>query len=76
MKAIQVSLDEPLLAALDRSPSVAARGRSAVLREATAAWLAIEQESQIAEAYRRAYADKPPDPELQWPAEAQAWPES
>lgn len=75
MKAIQITLDESLLAALDASPVVAARGRSAVLREAAADWLAHQREVQIAEAYRRAYSGKPEDPHTHWPQEAQAWPD-
>ena len=75
MKAIQITLDESLLADLDNSPAVAARGRSAVLREAAADWLAREREAQIAAAYRRAYAGKPDDRQTHWPVEAQAWPD-
>ncbi len=75
MKAVQVTLDEALLKALDREPAVRARGRSAVLREAAQAWLQLQKDERIAQAYARAYKDKPVDAELEWPAEAQAWPD-
>ena len=39
MKAIQVMFDEDLLARLDADEGVKEKGRSAVLREATAAYL-------------------------------------
>ncbi len=55
MKAIQVVFDEDLLEELDSRPEVRERGRSAVLREAAAAYLKRRRESEIAEQYARAY---------------------
>lgn len=55
MKAIQVSIDEDLLAQLDADPEVQRDGRSAVLRRAVAAYLRERRVAAIAEAYRRAY---------------------
>lgn len=59
MKAIQITFDEQLLAELDASEEVRREGRSAVLRKATAEYLARRQRSEIAEAYVRAYWEEP-----------------
>ncbi|MEO8212767.1 MAG: ribbon-helix-helix protein, CopG family [Myxococcales bacterium] len=56
MKAIQVTFDDKLLAQLDRDPEVRRDGRSAVLRRAAAEYLRRARKSEIAEAYRKAYA--------------------
>ena len=56
MKPIQVMLDERLLAELDASDEVKAEGRSAVLRRATAEYLAKRQRERIAQRYRVAYS--------------------
>ena len=56
MKAIQVVLDEDLLARLDASEEVKAEGRSAVLRRAAAEYLARRRREAIADQYRKAYA--------------------
>lgn len=55
MKAVQVTLDEKLLAELDADPEVKRDGRSAVLRRATAEYLRRKQRASIADAYRRGY---------------------
>lgn len=57
MKAIQVMLDEDLVARLDASEEVRAEGRSAVLRRAAAEYLDRRRREAIAEQYRNAYAD-------------------
>ena len=57
MKAVQVMLDEELLARLDADREVQRVGRSAVLRRAAAAFLEQRRREAIAEQYRRAYAD-------------------
>ncbi len=59
MKAIQVVLDEDLLARLDASEEVKAEGRSAVLRRAAAEYLARRRREAISDQYRRAYSDSP-----------------
>jgi len=59
MKAIQVVLDEDLLAKLDASEEVKAEGRSAVLRRAAAEYLARRRREEIADQYRKAYSGSP-----------------
>jgi metal-responsive CopG/Arc/MetJ family transcriptional regulator len=56
MKAIQVVLDEDLLARLDASEEVKAEGRSAVLRRAAAEYLARRHREAISDQYRKAYS--------------------
>ena len=56
MKAIQVTLDEDLLARLDATDDVKLDGRSAVLRRAAELYLRERRAEAIAAAYRRAYA--------------------
>lgn len=55
MKAVQVTLDEKLLAELDADEEVQRVGRSAVLRRAVADYLRRRRRSTIAAEYRRAY---------------------
>lgn len=57
MKAVQVMLDEGLLARLDEDPEVRRTGRSAVLRRAAEEYLARSRREAVAEGYRRAYGD-------------------
>ena len=75
MKAIQITFDEGLLDRLDRHPMVRERGRSAVLREAAAAYLARKDAEEITERYRAGYLDAPPDDELQGWAREGVWPD-
>ena len=76
MKAIQVTFEEELLEQLDRRPEVRERGRSAVLRELTAAYLAEKRSEDIARLYREAYTKFPQtDEELEGWESVQAWPE-
>jgi len=56
MKAIQIMLDEDLLAELDETPEVRARGRSAVLRQLASDFLRLCREREIDAQYERAYA--------------------
>lgn len=51
--------DERLLADLDASNDVKKRGRSEIVRRATAEYLAKRREEEIDEQYRRAYAEHP-----------------
>jgi metal-responsive CopG/Arc/MetJ family transcriptional regulator len=77
MKAIQVTLDEDLLARLDRDDEVRRDGRSAVLRRAAELYLRQRRSRVIAKAYRDAYATSPAlgrefegwDTEGEWPPE-------
>jgi metal-responsive CopG/Arc/MetJ family transcriptional regulator len=76
MKAVQLTLDENLLARLDREPEVRARGRSAFVRHVLQDYFRGRRAAEISAAYRRGYGATPPDPDEvgPWP-EAQAWPE-
>jgi metal-responsive CopG/Arc/MetJ family transcriptional regulator len=56
MKAIQVMLDEDLLARLDESEEVRQEGRSAVLRRAAAEYLERRRRETITTQYRKAYS--------------------
>jgi len=55
MKAVQVMLDERLLAELDATEEVRQEGRSAVLRRALAAYLRRRRRDSIADGYVQAY---------------------
>ncbi|MDE2640613.1 MAG: ribbon-helix-helix protein, CopG family [Chloroflexota bacterium] len=59
MKPIQITFDEALLAELDERPEVRERGRSAVLREAAAAYLVKKRSEDIARQYEQAYTRAP-----------------
>ncbi len=76
MKAIQITFDEQLLARLDASEDVKRDGRSAVLRRATAEYLARRTRHSIAERYRNAYGndDTPIDELAGWEDEGR-WPD-
>ena len=76
MKAIQVTFDEALLERLDRDPAVRERGRSAVLREAAAAYLVRKEAEVIADRYRAGYSDAAElDAELDGWAGEGVWPQ-
>ena len=55
MKAIQITLDETLLARLDADDEVRRDGRSAVIRRATDEYLRRRRKRAIADQYERAY---------------------
>jgi metal-responsive CopG/Arc/MetJ family transcriptional regulator len=55
MKAIQIMLDEDLLAQLDETAEVREKGRSAVLRQLTSDFLRKRQEQEIDAQYEHAY---------------------
>ena len=75
MKAIQVSIDEELLSALDADEEVRSEGRSAVLRRAAAAYLRRKRAEEIARRYREGYARGVTADELRGWADRGAWPE-
>lgn len=60
MKPIRVTFDDALLERLDRHPAVRERGRSAVLREATAEFLAREDAEEIDRRYVAGYGGAAP----------------
>lgn len=76
MKAIQITLDEPLLARLDADDEVQRDGRSAVIRRAADEYLRRRRKRTIAEQYARAYgtASDLGDEFRGWENEG-AWPE-
>ncbi len=75
MRAIQVTLDERLLAKLDATEEAKREGRSAVLRRALGEYLNRRRQSEIAEAYTRAYGESGQLEELAgWEGEG-VWPE-
>ena len=75
MKAVQVTLDEKLLARLDATEEAKREGRSAVLRRALAEYLVRRRRSEIAEAYEKAYGEGGAGEELAgWEGEG-VWPE-
>ena len=76
MKAIQITMDEELLAELDADDRVQAEGRSAVLRRAAAEYLARRRKERIAQAYRKGYANGTPlDEDLAGWEDQGHWPE-
>ena len=74
MKAIQITVDDRLLARLDRDPEVKRLGRSAVFRRAAEAYLVQRRKADIADAYRKAYG-RGGAPDLEGWAEEGVWPE-
>jgi metal-responsive CopG/Arc/MetJ family transcriptional regulator len=76
MKAVQVMLEEELLARLDRDEEVRQDGRSAVIRRAIAEYLRCRRSRRITDAYRKAYAkgDALGEDFAGWTDEG-AWPE-
>ena len=76
MKAIQISFDESLLEELDRHPLVRAKGRSAVLRQAAAEFIARSEAAEISARYKAGYADRGGDSaDLSGWANQGSWPE-
>ncbi|HKI02225.1 MAG TPA: ribbon-helix-helix protein, CopG family [Thermoanaerobaculia bacterium] len=55
MKAVQIMLDEDLLAQLDETTEVREKGRSAVLRQLTSDFLRKHREKEVDAQYERAY---------------------
>lgn len=75
MKAIQITIDEHLLKAIDGLPEAKQRGRSSFIREAIRSYLAQKRSEIIDAAYRKGYGDGMKDPVLGPWEDAQAWPE-
>ncbi len=57
MKAIQITVDEALLAQLDADEEVRRAGRSAVVRRLMADYLRRSKRVAVRDRYRAAYAD-------------------
>ena len=76
MKAIQITVDDGLLARLDADPEVKRLGRSAVFRHAVDAYLRQRRKRALADAYRQAYGKGDgPRRELEGWADEGIWPE-
>jgi metal-responsive CopG/Arc/MetJ family transcriptional regulator len=76
MKAIQITLDDALLARLDADEEVRRDGRSAVLRRAADQYLRSRRKRAVAEQYARAYgAGAGLGPEFSGWDDEGAWPE-
>jgi metal-responsive CopG/Arc/MetJ family transcriptional regulator len=76
MKAIQVMIDERLLARVDAEPEVRKGGRSAYLRRVLEEHLRRKRAREIAAAYRREYGAKPVSAEENLgPWEDPPWPD-
>jgi metal-responsive CopG/Arc/MetJ family transcriptional regulator len=57
-RSVQISLDEKLLARIDRQSLARRKGRSAFIRVAVEAYLAAERTRATDDAYDRAYGNK------------------
>jgi metal-responsive CopG/Arc/MetJ family transcriptional regulator len=57
-RSVQISLDEDLLARIDRHPKVKKSGRSEFIRIAVRLYLDLERRRAIDDAYARAYGEK------------------
>ena len=76
MKAIQITIDDRLLARLDADPEVKRLGRSAVFRRAVEAYLSGLRRRSVADAYCQAYGGQAgAGDELEGWDEEGVWPE-
>ena len=76
MKAIQITIDEKLLKALDQDSEVRSKGRSAVFRRVLAEHLKRSRRAAVSRAYRQGYEKgKAGAPELEGWADEGTWPE-
>jgi len=73
-KAIQITIDESLLRALDQDSEVRAKGRSAVLQKVVSQYLKSNRRAAIAQAYRQGYG-KAGAPDLEGWSDEGTWPE-
>ena len=73
MRAIQITVDEKLLRALDADEEVKRDGRSAVMRRAVAGYLERKRRGKIREAYERAYRDGGLGPDFEGWEEQGVW---
>jgi len=75
-KAVQISLEESLLRAIDTDPEARRAGRSAFIRRAVTAYLEAKQRREVDEAIRRAYHGKADEllDDIRDVIGAQAWP--
>ena len=57
-RSVQISLDEELLAEVDRDPEARDLGRSALIRRALRVYLDLKRQRDIDAAYERGYGGK------------------
>ena len=76
MKAIQITLDEEMLQALDADEEVHRTGRSALFRSLAREYLRGRRARRIREQYARAYGkDRGSDPDWEGWEDQGVWPE-
>ena len=75
MKAIQITVDEGLLAKLDSDDEVRREGRSAVIRRALTEYLSKKRRSAITSAYQRGYKKYPTTGDFAGWADEGVWPD-
>lgn len=76
-RSVQISIDEELLARIDRRRDVRRDGRSRFIRRAVELYLEIERRREIDDAYARAYGGDATafEQEMADLVGAQAWPD-
>ena len=76
-RSVQISLDEALLARIDKRPDAKRAGRSAFIRKAIELYLELERRREIDKAYARGYGPGTPDPAEDFAdlLRGQQWPE-
>lgn len=75
MKAIQITVDERLLAQLDDDAEVKREGRSAVIRRALTEYLSKKHRSAVATAYQRGYKKYPATVDFVGWSDEGVWPD-
>lgn len=77
MQAIQIDIDETLLARIDADEVARREGRSALVNRALQAYFQRSAQADISGRYRRAYADAASiDEELEGWTEEGVWPDA
>ena len=76
-RAVQISIDEDLLARVDEDSEARIHGRSAFMRSAIQRYLRAKEEARIDEALRVAYRDHADEAleDVESLIEGQAWPD-
>lgn len=76
-RSVQISLDEDLLAEIDRRPETSSQGRSALIRRALRLYLDLQRRRETDLAYARAYGDASQEvfDEFADLMDAQEWPD-
>ena len=76
-RAVQISIDEELLARIDEDAEARAHGRSAFIRSAVRHYLGAKEEAAVDAALRAAYEGRADEAfaEIEPLIESQAWPD-